>query len=130
MSNTSQEQTAEDLDHHSIVDDALTPSPTPIPPPSPLIATLLDQNEASVVQLLSNPTISDVNVTDSNGWTGLHHAARLGNSSITATLLAHGATVNCLDDPEGQTPLHPCSLQCSRVHCEATPPITPKPQCP
>ena len=51
-------------------------------------------------------SINDVNCTDSNGWTPLHHACREGHLGVARVLLAEfKANVNCADS-NGWTPLH------------------------
>ena len=47
---------------------------------------------------------ADVNVTNHKGQTALHCAAKAGFVDIVTLLLAHGATVDAVDD-KGETPL-------------------------
>lgn len=47
----------------------------------------------------------DINVTTSDGLTGLHEAAICGNPAMVEYLINHGANVDCCDN-EGWTPLH------------------------
>jgi ankyrin repeat protein len=49
---------------------------------------------------------SDVNETDKNGVTPLHHAVRFRSPSAVATLLENGANVNQVCKRSGSTPLH------------------------
>jgi tankyrase len=49
---------------------------------------------------------ADVNATDKNGVTALHHAVRFRNAAAVETLLAHGAAVNQACRRTGSTPLH------------------------
>jgi tankyrase len=49
---------------------------------------------------------ADVNATDKNGVTALHHAVRFRNAVAVETLLEHGAAVNQACRRSGATPLH------------------------
>ena len=48
----------------------------------------------------------DVNQTDKNGVTPLHHAVRFRSPSAVRALLEHGARVNQACTRSGSTPLH------------------------
>jgi ankyrin repeat protein len=48
----------------------------------------------------------DVNQTDKNGVTPLHHAARFRSPAAVRALLEHGARVNQACTRSGSTPLH------------------------
>jgi tankyrase len=49
---------------------------------------------------------ADVNQTDKNGVTPLHHAVRFRSPAAVRTLLEHGALVNQACTRSGSTPLH------------------------
>ena len=66
----------------------------------PLTAT----RDSGIVKLLLDHH-ADVDARDSDGATALWHAADLDDPSITATLLAHGASVEAADQASGDTPL-------------------------
>jgi tankyrase len=48
----------------------------------------------------------DVNQTDKNGVTALHHAVRFRNPAAVKALIQHGADVNLACRRNGSTPLH------------------------
>lgn len=49
---------------------------------------------------------ADIQETDKNGVTPLHHAVRFRSPTAVATLLEHGANVNQVCKRSGSTPLH------------------------
>lgn len=49
---------------------------------------------------------ADIDETDKNGVTALHHAVRFRSPAAVATLLQHGANVNQACKRSGSTPLH------------------------
>jgi tankyrase len=49
---------------------------------------------------------ADVNATDKNGVTALHHAVRFRNPAAVKALIEHGADVNQVCRKSGSTPLH------------------------
>lgn len=49
--------------------------------------------------------ISNVNMTDDEGWTPLHYAAEHGHNDIITLLIEHGADVN-LANPSGYSPYY------------------------
>lgn len=55
-------------------------------------------------RLLSDNSV-DINVTTTDGLTGLHEAAICGNAKMVEYLIEQGADINCCDN-EGWTPLH------------------------
>ncbi|XP_013199735.2 ankyrin repeat domain-containing protein 27 [Amyelois transitella] len=58
---------------------------------------------------LENCTQFDVNLSDSNGFTPLHFAARYGYVHLCNILIVNKANVNCINK-RGQTPLHLAAL--------------------
>jgi ankyrin repeat protein len=48
----------------------------------------------------------DINATDKNGVTALHHAVRFRSPIAVKTLVEHGANVNQACRKSGSTPLH------------------------
>ena len=48
----------------------------------------------------------DINATDKNGVTALHHAVRFRSPIAVKTLIEHGANVNQACHKSGSTPLH------------------------
>ncbi|HUS33772.1 MAG TPA: ankyrin repeat domain-containing protein [Verrucomicrobiae bacterium] len=48
----------------------------------------------------------DINATDKNGVTALHHAVRFRSPIAVKTLIEHGANVNQACSKSGSTPLH------------------------
>ena len=49
---------------------------------------------------------ADINATDKNGVTALHHAVRFRSPIAVRTLIEHGADVNQVCRRSGSTPLH------------------------
>ena len=49
---------------------------------------------------------ADINATDKNGVTALHHAVRFRSPIAVRTLIEHGANVNQVCRRSGSTPLH------------------------
>jgi ankyrin repeat protein len=49
---------------------------------------------------------ADIDATDKNGVTALHHAVRFRNPIAVKTLIEHGANVNQVCRRSGSTPLH------------------------
>jgi tankyrase len=49
---------------------------------------------------------ADINATDSNGVSALHHAVRFRSPTAVRTLIEHGANVNQVCRKSGSTPLH------------------------
>ena len=49
---------------------------------------------------------ADIDATDKNGVTALHHAVRFRNPIAVKTLIEHGADVNQACRRSGSTPLH------------------------
>jgi tankyrase len=63
-----------------------------------------DRQTAAIEALLKSG--GDINATDKNGVTALHHAVRFRNPAAVETLLKHGAAVNRACKRSGSTPLH------------------------
>lgn len=63
-----------------------------------------DTQRASILDLLRGG--ANVNETDKNGVTPLHHAVRFRSFAAVRTLLEHGANVNQRCKRSGSTPLH------------------------
>lgn len=61
-----------------------------------------------IAQVLGHPGQVDVNQTDRDGRTPLHHACEWGDPESVAILLSHGADTNAWDR-SGYTPLHMCA---------------------
>lgn len=53
---------------------------------------------------------ADINITDSNGWTALHHAAYNGDYRSVESLLKQGAKINAFSN-QFKTPLHLAASQ-------------------
>jgi tankyrase len=49
---------------------------------------------------------ADINASDKNGVTALHHAVRFRSPMAVKTLIEHGANVNQVCRKSGSTPLH------------------------
>lgn len=52
---------------------------------------------------------ADVNVTDTNGWTPLHHAAQYGELEAITSLIKRGASVHIFSN-KGYFPIHVAAL--------------------
>jgi ankyrin repeat protein len=62
-----------------------------------------DQRKRLITLLRSG---ADINATDKNGVTALHHAVRFRSPTAVRTLIEHGANVNQVCWKSGSTPLH------------------------
>jgi ankyrin repeat protein len=85
-------------------------STKPIMPQHKLSSICCDRNPVPSVQRKTVIALihkgSDVNETDKNGVTPLHHAVRFRSPTAVATLLENGANVNQICKRSGSTPLH------------------------
>lgn len=63
-----------------------------------------DKQRAAIESLLKAG--ADIQETDKNGVTPLHHAVRFRSPAAVETLLQHGAAVNQTCKRSGSTPLH------------------------
>lgn len=70
-----------------------------------LFLTAAANGDLSECQRLINEKLVDINVTTSDGLTGLHEAAICGNAQLVEYLIQQNANINCCDN-EGWTPLH------------------------
>lgn len=73
-----------------------------------LLWRLQDGHLDIVEDYLGNPKLMkaiDLNRYDENGWTPLHHAARLGHTEIVKALVEGGADPALRDKVNGATPL-------------------------
>jgi ankyrin repeat protein len=64
----------------------------------------LNQQRRKIAALLEEG--ADINETDKNGVTPLHHAVRFRSPAAVQALLEHGARVNQACKRSGSTPLH------------------------
>lgn len=72
---------------------------------STLFLTACTNGDVNECERLLSEKSTDINVTTSDGLTGLHEAAICGNVPMVEFLVDHGANVDCCDN-EGWTPLH------------------------
>ena len=79
---------------------------------TPLMRAVYEQRDA-VVQVLLRNGKTNVNATNDQGHTALHHAAMQGHADLARLLLAHGADRG-RRDAEGRTPSTLASLQGKR----------------
>lgn len=70
-----------------------------------LFLTACTNGDIAECERLLNESSIDINVTTSDGLTGLHEAAICGNADMLEYLIDNGANINCCDN-EGWTPLH------------------------
>lgn len=99
---------------------------------STLFLTACTNGDVNECERLLNDKLVDIDVTTSDGLTGLHEAAICGNAQMVEWLIDHGANINCCDN-EGWTPLHAaaslgqvkivellleCGADCTIVNCE------------
>lgn len=70
-----------------------------------LFLTAAANGDLGECQRLLNQKLVDINVTTSDGLTGLHEAAICGNAQLVEYLIQQNANINCCDN-EGWTPLH------------------------
>lgn len=72
---------------------------------STLFLTACANGDQSESERLLSEKLVDIDVTTSDGLTGLHEAAICGNAQLVEYLVSQGANINCCDN-EGWTPLH------------------------
>ena len=53
----------------------------------------------------------DINKTDKDGWTALHHSCKNGKTQVVLYLLKRGAKIDA-KNKDGRTPLHLASSEC------------------